>query len=114
MLSTLKLKASSSEDINEALNEALTDNQKMLFDILRNNSTITQKEIIEQTSLSRSTVQRAVKELSETGRMERVGSKKTGSWIVKENMLFGISVVQVWNDGDFLYYEFRNPVLQFI
>lgn len=84
MLSTLKLKASSSEDINEALNEALTDNQKMLFDILRNNSTITQKEIIEQTSLSRSTVQRAVKELSETGRMERVSSKKTSSWIVKE------------------------------
>ena len=56
----------------------------MLLDILRNNPIITQKEIIERTSLSRSTVQRAIKELSKAGRLERVGSKKTGNWIVKE------------------------------
>ena len=50
----------------------------MLLDMLRNNPTITQKEIIERVS------QRMIKELSELGRLERVGSKKTGSWIVKE------------------------------
>lgn len=59
----------------------------MLLDMLRNNPTITQKEIIERVSLSRSAVQRMIKELSKLGRLERVGSKKTGSWIVKENML---------------------------
>ena len=69
----------SDEALNEAINEALTDNQKMLLDMLRNNPTITQKEIIERVSLSRSTVQRMIKELSELGRLERVGSKKTGS-----------------------------------
>ena len=69
---------------DETINEALTDNQKMLLDMLRNDPTITQKEIIERVSLSRSTVQRMIKELSELGRLERVGSKKTGSWIVKE------------------------------
>ena len=41
-------------------------------------------QVIERVSLSRSTVQRMIKELSELGRLERVGSKKTGSWIVKE------------------------------
>ena len=75
-LPNLNFKASS--------NEALTDNQKMLLDMLRNDPTITQKEIIERVSLSRSTVQRMIKELSELGRLERIASKKTGSWIVKE------------------------------
>ena len=83
-LPNLNFKASSDEALNEALNEALTENQKLLLDILRSNPTITQKEIISKTSLSRSTVQRAIKELIETGSLERVGSKKTGSWIVKE------------------------------
>ena len=83
-LPNLNFKASSNEALNEAINEALTDNQKMLLDMLRNDPTITQKEIIERVSLSRSTVQRMIKELSELGRLERVGSKKTGSWIVKE------------------------------
>lgn len=83
-LPNLNFKASSNEALNEAINEALTDNQKMLLDMLRNDPTITQKEIIERVSLSRSTVQRMIKELSELGRLERIGSKKTGSWIVKE------------------------------
>ena len=83
-LPNLNFKASSNEALNEALKEALTDNQKKLIDMLRSNPTITQKEIMEQTSLSRSTVQRTIKELSEMGRLERIGSKKTGSWVVKE------------------------------
>lgn len=39
---------------------------------------------IAKTSLSRSTVQRAIKELTEAGKLEREGSKKTGSWVVKD------------------------------
>ena len=83
-LPNLNFKASGDEALNETLNEALTEKQKLLLDILRNNPTITQKEIVESASLSRSTVQRTIKELTEMGRLERVGSKKTGSWIVKE------------------------------
>ena len=79
----MNFKASNDEALNEALNEALTENQKLLFDILHSNPTITQKELIANTSLSRSTIQRAIKELIEMGRLERIGSKKTGSWIVK-------------------------------
>lgn len=66
----------------KALNEALTENQKLLLDILHSNPAITQKEIIANTFLSRSTVQRTIKELTEKGKLKRVGSKKAGSWIV--------------------------------
>lgn len=75
-LPNLNFKASHNEALNEALNDALTDNQKMMLDILSDNPTITQKEIIERTSLSRSTVQRIIKELTEMGQLERAGSKK--------------------------------------
>lgn len=83
-LPNLNFKASCNEALNKAINEALNDNQKKMLDILYNNPTITQKEIIERTSLSRSTIQRTIKELTEMGRLERAGSKKTGSWVVKE------------------------------
>lgn len=79
-LPNLNFKASN----DEALNEALTDTQRLLMDVLRNEPIITQKEIIEKTSLSRSTVQRIIKKLTELGYLERVGSKKNGSWIVKD------------------------------
>lgn len=83
-LSKLNFKASNDEALNEALNEVLNENQKLLLDLLRNNPASTQKQIIEDTVLSRSTVQRVMKELTEQGYMERVGSKKSGSWLVKK------------------------------
>lgn len=87
-LPNLNFKASSAETSNEALNEALsealTDNQKLLLDILRDNPTITQKELALKASISRSAVQRNIKKLFDTGRLECVGSKKTGRWLVKD------------------------------
>ena len=68
-LPNLNFKASNHEALNEAINEALTDNQKMLLGLLRGEPAITQKEIMERTSLSRSTIQRAIKELTAMGRL---------------------------------------------
>jgi predicted HTH transcriptional regulator len=83
-LPNLNFKASGNEALNEALDEALSENQKKLLDIFRKNPAITQKAIMETTLLSRSTVQRKIKELSELGYLERVGSKKSGHWIVRD------------------------------
>jgi predicted HTH transcriptional regulator len=83
-LPNLNFKASGNEAINEALDDALNDNQKKILGIIQENPAITQKEIMEETFLSRSTVQRQVKKLSELGYLERVGSKKSGRWIVHE------------------------------
>jgi predicted HTH transcriptional regulator len=81
-LPNLNFKASSNEALNEALHEALNGNEEMLLNVLRENPNITQKGIIDMTSLSRSSIQRVVKKLSEMGYLERIGSKKTGSWVV--------------------------------
>jgi predicted HTH transcriptional regulator len=83
-LPNLNFKASGNEAINDALDDALNDSQKKILGIIQENSSITQKEIMEETFLSRSTVQRQVKKLSELGYLERVGSKKSGRWIVHE------------------------------
>jgi predicted HTH transcriptional regulator len=58
--------------------------QKLLLEIWRKDPTMTQKAIAETTSLSQRTVQRIAKELSESGRLEHVGSRKSGHWIVHD------------------------------
>lgn len=52
--------------------------------MIRKNPQITQNEIKEQLQLARSHVQKIMKSLSDKGIIERVGSKKTGYWSVKE------------------------------
>lgn len=48
------------------------------------NPSLTQVEISEMMDRSRGTVQMLMKELLDEGVIERIGSKKTGSWIVKK------------------------------
>lgn len=64
-------------------NEALSDNEKLLFSLFTQNPALTQKGVTETTGLSRATVQRTIKKLADMGRLERSGSKKYGSWIVR-------------------------------
>lgn len=64
-------------------NEALSDNEKLLLSIFTQNPALTQKGVTETTGLSRATVQRTIKKLADMGRLERSGSKKYGSWIVR-------------------------------
>lgn len=64
-------------------NESLSDNEKLLLSLFTQNPALTQKGVTETTGLSRATVQRTIKKLSDMGRLERSGSKKYGSWIVR-------------------------------
>jgi hypothetical protein len=52
----LNFKASDDEALIEALKGALTENQKLILGMVHANPLITQKEMIESTFLSRSTV----------------------------------------------------------
>jgi predicted HTH transcriptional regulator len=87
-LPNLNFKASGDGALNGALNGVLngvlTEGQKLLLEIWRKDPTMTQKAIAETTSLSQRTVQRIAKELSESGRLEHVGSRKSGRWIVHD------------------------------
>jgi fido (protein-threonine AMPylation protein) len=57
-----------------------------VFDLIKANNTITASEISEQLGISLRTAKRKIKELKESGYIERIGSDKTGSWeIIKED-----------------------------
>lgn len=69
---------------NDTLNDTLKLSPKEItvLEIIKSNLTVTTAQIVEQTEFSRPTVMRAIKNLKENKILERVDSKKTGSWKV--------------------------------
>ena len=69
---------------NDTLNDTLKLSSKEItvLEIIKSNLTVTIAQIVEQTGFSRPTVMRAIKNLKENKILERVDSKKTGSWKV--------------------------------
>ena len=51
---------------------------------MKNNPNITTKDLIELTKLSKTSIQKYIKELTEKNLIERVGSKNGGSWKVND------------------------------
>ncbi len=68
---------------NKAQSAELPDKDYILL-LLRENPSITQTELAEVMNKSRRFVQMQMKELTEDGVIERLGSKKKGTWIVKK------------------------------
>lgn len=69
----------------EALGEALEDAlEEKVFDAIRKNSRIKQDELASKLSVSRATVQRICKVLTEKGIIERKGGKRYGYWEIHE------------------------------
>ena len=66
---------------SDALNDALGDKLMML---LKENPYLTQKEMLEKLSVSRATVQRLIKKLIDEKKLERVGGKRYGYWMIRE------------------------------
>ena len=69
---------------DDTLNDTLKLSQKEIsvLEIIKSNLIVTTAQIVEQTGFSRPTVMRAIKNLKENKILERVDSKKTGSWKV--------------------------------
>ena len=69
---------------NDTLNDTLKLSPKEItvLEIIKSNLTVTTAQIVEQTGFSRPTVMRAIKNLKENKILERVDSKKSGSWKV--------------------------------
>lgn len=66
---------------NEALGEALEDAlEEKILDAIRENPRIKQDELVSKLSVSRATVQRTCKALTEKGILERKGGKRYGYW----------------------------------
>ena len=62
----------------------LTKSAKKVLQALKTNSESTIDEIVTNISVSRETVKRSLKTLSEKGLIKRVGSDKTGHWEIIE------------------------------
>lgn len=72
---------------NKAQNKAqraggLSD-REFILSLLGNNPSVTQAELAEEIGKSRRSVQTLMKQLTEEGVIERIGSKKAGMWVVK-------------------------------
>ena len=67
---------------SKAQNSQITDREHILL-LLKENPLLTQVEISEMMNKSRRAIQMLMKELIAEGGIERIGSKKMGSWIVK-------------------------------
>ena len=67
---------------DKAQKSQMTDREYIL-PLLKENSSLMQVELSEMMDKSRRTVQMLMKELLDEGTIERIGSKKKGSWLVK-------------------------------
>jgi len=64
-------------DTVKTVNDTVNDT---VFNLIKQNNMITSTEISQQLKVSLSTAKRKIKELKESGKIERIGSDKTGRW----------------------------------
>lgn len=70
--------------INDPLNGLLDDSlEKIILSAIRENPHITQAQLATKLNRSDRQTRRVIKELREKGIIERIGSRKSGQWIVK-------------------------------
>ena len=67
---------------NKAQKSMMSDREHLLL-LIRENPSLTQTELSDMMNKSRRAIQMLMKELLDEGVIERIGSKKTGSWLVK-------------------------------
>lgn len=70
--------------INDPLNVLLDVSlEETVLSAMRENSHITQAQLSKKLNRSDRQIRRVIKELREKGIIERIGSRKSGQWIVK-------------------------------
>lgn len=63
-------------------NQKLTEAEEKIVILIKNNPTITQKEIHEETGVSLGTIKRILPKLQEKGVLTREGNKRSGKWLI--------------------------------
>ena len=76
--------SSSNDPVNDPINDPinLTERQKMILRMFLEEKNLSRERLCEKTGLSDATAKRETAFLKKTGYLERVGSLKTGHWIV--------------------------------
>lgn len=68
---------------HDTIIESLTEKQKIVYDCLKLNSSLTLNEIALEHNISVTGVKNIVSKLQELNLLERIGSKRDGKWIIK-------------------------------
>ena len=76
----VKFKALKSARVTEKVTETLTESEKKILGILRENPSLTYVELADRLKISRKTVSQKLKLLKDKGIIVRVGSAKKGYW----------------------------------
>jgi len=80
-----KINVNSFEIVSDKVYHKVTNKtEDIIIAIIRDNPNITVNQLMIKTSLSEPGVKKNLKQLKEKGIIERVGSKKTGYWKIKE------------------------------
>ena len=80
-----KINVNSFEIVSDKVYHKVTNKtEDIIIAIIRDNPNITVNQLMIKTSLSEPGVKKNIKQLKEKGIIERVGSKKTGYWKIKE------------------------------
>lgn len=69
------------ESINDPIN-TLTEDENRILEIIKSGRKLTKEEMAQEIGKSKATVQRCIKSLLEKGFIKRIGSNKTGYWVV--------------------------------
>lgn len=72
------------DTVNDTVNSQLDTVNDTVFSLIQQDNKITAQEIGERLKMSLSTVRRKIKELRANGKLERIGSDKTGYWKIIE------------------------------
>lgn len=80
----LTLKEDRKEYRKEDRNGELTDNERVVFNAIQNDRTITVVELMGVLGLSKTTTEKVVKSLKEKNKIKREGPRKGGHWVVIE------------------------------
>ena len=76
--------SSSNDPVNDPINDPinLTERQKLILQMFSDDKDLSRERLCEKTGLSDATAKREIAFLKKAGYLERVGSLKTGHWIV--------------------------------
>ncbi len=71
------------DTVNGTVNDTVNDRQYNLINLIKENGSITINDLSAKLNITRSTVIRDLKKLRELNIIQRIGSDKTGYWVVK-------------------------------
>ena len=71
-------------DTAKQQNDTVNPQVDAVFDLIKKDPKLTAAELTEKSGLSIATVKRHIKKLKENGKIERIGSDKTGYWKVRK------------------------------